>query len=309
MKYNPLFTIITPVYNRADCIKRCIESVVSQNFDLYELIIINDGSTDETLNEIKTIEARYNKITVINYDVNKGVNYARNRGIEKAKGNFIIFLDSDDYLVKNALNIIDEAIRSYPGYEHYLFINDVDNNMIHKNVHEYSYADWLSENVSGDFAHVIKTSCFYDLMFVEKFRIYERLNWMRVLRNNKKQLFIPTVVSCIERDREDSVSKEASLDNIESMQNTYNFLYQFIEWYKNDFVAFNISKILQKHIKSALIIGLAIGEKERNSQLINLLENSPFIKIIYKIINRLNVKILFYNIIRIKSKYNQRQRK
>jgi glycosyltransferase involved in cell wall biosynthesis len=305
------FSIITPVYNRADCIKRCMGSIKLQTFNSYEFIIIDDGSTDETLNEIKTAEASFSNIKVISYPENKGVNYARNRGIEQATGKFIIFLDSDDWLSEDALIQIDNTITQNPVYQHYLFgVSDrINDKTLPKTIKEFQYKDWLSGIVTGDFAHVIQNNCFKDFMFIEQFRIYEALNWFRILRNNKKQLFIPIVVSNRERERADSVSIEATLDNKISMQNAYNFLYQFIEWYKDDFTTYNIPKILQKHIKSAFIIGLAIGEKERNNNLIDLLENSSIIKTIYKIINHFNVKILFYNLIKSKSKYNQRRRK
>jgi len=307
MKVNPLFSIITPVYNRADCIKRCMASVLAQSFNSFEFIIINDGSTDETLNEIQRIETSFSNIQVISYNENKGVNYARNRGIEQAAGKFIIFLDSDDWLSQEALIQINNTISQYQGYSHYLFgISDrMNDDSMPKSMKEFRYNDWLSGKVYGDFAHVIQKSCFNGLMFIEQFRIYESLNWYRVLRNNQKQLFIPLLITYRERNRVDSVTKESLLDNEKSMQNTYNYLYKFIEWYKEDFENFNLSELLQKQLKIAIIIGLALGERERNTSLIDLLNQNYIFKPFLKISNHLPLRQLFFLIIKTKSNLNQ----
>lgn len=88
---NPNISVIIPTYNRAHTLPRAIESVLAQNQKPQEIIIVNDGSTDDT----KTILANYPGLYVINQQ-NHGVSTARNVGIEKAKGEWIAFLDSDD---------------------------------------------------------------------------------------------------------------------------------------------------------------------------------------------------------------------
>lgn len=301
------FSIITPVYNRADCIKRCMDSVKSQSFNSYEFIIINDGSTDKTLDEIKTMEARFINLKSISYSENKGVNFARNRGIEQATGEFIIFLDSDDWLSEDALIQINKAMTQYPGYLHYLFgVSDrINDKKLPKTIQVYQYRDWLSGKISGDFVHVIRRSCFQGLMFVEQFRIYESLNWLRVLRRNQKQLFIPNLISYRERERVDSVTRESLLDDKRNMQNTYNYMFQFIEWYKDDYINFNLSILLQARIKVTLVIGFALGEKNRNKYLIDLLEQNLILKTTFKIFNNILLQPFFFWIIKIKSYINR----
>lgn len=307
MKKKIRFSIITPVYNRSDCIVRCIESVLNQDYLSYEMIIINDGSSDGTLQKIREEQSKSTVITVISYGQNKGVNFARNRGIEKAKGDFIVFLDSDDCLALNALNIIDENIRRHSGYDHYLFgVSDRVNDQLVPTVeHEYIFADWLSERVNGDFAHVIRPSCFENLMFIEKFRIYESLNWMRVLRKNKAQLFIPTIVSIRERDRSDSVSHEHSLDNKISIQNTYNFFCLYIDWYAKDFNSLGLERKLQSYINKAIILGFALGEQHKNAQLIAQIQNIGIRRAGFKLLNKFPLKSVFYRLILISSFSNQ----
>lgn len=97
-----MISIVIPVYNSEKYIARCIESILKQTFKEYELIIVNDGSTDNSLGIIEAICKDYKNITIVNKK-NGGVSKARNAGIEKAKGEYICFIDSDDYIDENFL--------------------------------------------------------------------------------------------------------------------------------------------------------------------------------------------------------------
>ncbi|MCK4907732.1 MAG: glycosyltransferase family 2 protein [Spirochaetes bacterium] len=99
----PFFSVIIPVYNRTSVLKRAVESVIAQTFRDYEIIIVNDGSTDKTDEVINSLKSSYKQISAIHLDNNHGVSYARNRGIEKSAGTFISILDSDDEWHKNKL--------------------------------------------------------------------------------------------------------------------------------------------------------------------------------------------------------------
>ncbi|WP_073206273.1 glycosyltransferase [Xylanibacter ruminicola] len=97
-------SIIIPVYNVENYIHTCIESAYNQDLDdnLFELIIINDGTKDNSMDVISDIVNQHNNITIINQQ-NQGLSIARNNGIAKASGEYIIFLDSDDLLLRNSL--------------------------------------------------------------------------------------------------------------------------------------------------------------------------------------------------------------
>jgi glycosyltransferase involved in cell wall biosynthesis len=95
-------SVIVPTYNREKTISRTIDSVLNQTYKNFELIIIDDGSTDNTEKIVKNYQKRYKEIIYIKYNQNKGANFARNLGIQKAKGKYISFLDSgDEYLSNN----------------------------------------------------------------------------------------------------------------------------------------------------------------------------------------------------------------
>lgn len=102
---NPKISIIVPVYNAEKYIDRCIESIINQSFDSIEIIAINDGSTDESLNILKKYEKNDRRIKVI-AQTNSGVSSCRNKGIEQAKGEYIAFVDSDDWIDINMIEIM-----------------------------------------------------------------------------------------------------------------------------------------------------------------------------------------------------------
>ncbi len=97
-------SIVIPVYNVEKYLKQCLESVVNQTLDKIEVICINDGSTDTSLDILKEYEQKYNNIVIIDQE-NKGPGYSRNIGMKKALGKYIYFLDSDDYIELNAMEI------------------------------------------------------------------------------------------------------------------------------------------------------------------------------------------------------------
>lgn len=94
----PLLTVIIPIYNTANYLQRCIETVVNQTIKNINIILINDGSTDDSEIIIKKYVAKYSNISYIKLEKNVGVGNARNLGIKKATTKYITFLDSDDWI-------------------------------------------------------------------------------------------------------------------------------------------------------------------------------------------------------------------
>lgn len=104
----PKFSIIIPVYNVERYIGKCLESVKNQTFKDYEVIIVNDGTQDNSMK----IAEKY-PFTIINQE-NQGLSVARNRGVKEATGDYLIFLDSDDYWEKSLLKELSESIKNAP---------------------------------------------------------------------------------------------------------------------------------------------------------------------------------------------------
>lgn len=100
-----MVSVIIPVYNADLYIKKCLDSLIAQTFHDYEIIIINDGSTDQTLSICEFYAKEDNRIKIIS-QLNKGQAIARNLGVEKAIGEFICFVDSDDFVDKRFIEIL-----------------------------------------------------------------------------------------------------------------------------------------------------------------------------------------------------------
>jgi glycosyltransferase involved in cell wall biosynthesis len=115
MKSNfPFFSIIIPVYNRLELLKTALKSINNQNFKSYEIIVIDDGSTDDLFESLHI--ADFDNLVLIKNFKNKGASGARNSGIEIAQGQWIAFLDSDDWWHENKLSILHNYITNYPSF-------------------------------------------------------------------------------------------------------------------------------------------------------------------------------------------------
>jgi glycosyltransferase involved in cell wall biosynthesis len=108
---NPLFSVIIPLFNKETIIERTIQSVLNQSFKDFELIIVNDGSTDCSMDVVRTIHD--NRIVLVEQE-NGGPGKARNTGAEYSKGKWIVFLDADDELLPDALQTYASLADTHP---------------------------------------------------------------------------------------------------------------------------------------------------------------------------------------------------
>ena len=126
MSDNPFFTVIIPVYNRASIIEKTIQSVLQQEITDFELILIDDGSTDESLKILKNEERSDERIKVIALDENQGRCFARNTGLENANGQWICYLDSDDIYYPNHLSAMAEMIKTNNTFKAFAVDQDIN---------------------------------------------------------------------------------------------------------------------------------------------------------------------------------------
>ena len=106
---NDKISIILPLYNSEQYLERCINSIINQTYENFELILIDDGSTDKTLEKIKEYEKKDSRIVIITKK-NSGVSDSRNIGILNSSGKYITFVDSDDWLEKDAIENLYNCI-------------------------------------------------------------------------------------------------------------------------------------------------------------------------------------------------------
>lgn len=116
-----LFSIVVPVYNTEKFLNSCLDSIAAQDFDDFEVILIDDGSTDACPGICDAFCKKFNdrpgrkaRAKVVHQE-NKGLSAARNRGIEEAAGEWLWFIDSDDFIIPDALSVIHERMRMAHG--------------------------------------------------------------------------------------------------------------------------------------------------------------------------------------------------
>lgn len=113
----PFFSVIIPVYNSSSTLKHCVESVLSQDYGDFEVICIDDGSSDNSYELLKEYAGRDLRMRCFSQQ-NMGPSAVRNRGIHEAKGSWLLFVDSDDYLCdEKSLDILHNTICAYPDCE------------------------------------------------------------------------------------------------------------------------------------------------------------------------------------------------
>jgi glycosyltransferase involved in cell wall biosynthesis len=187
---SPFFSVILPTYNRANMIGRAIESVIAQTYTNWELLVVDDGSTDNT----KQVVEAYNdsRIRYI-YQQNAERSAARNNGIDNAKGEYVCFIDSDDYFLLNHLQEFINNLGDNPGVDMLFGLNVIDRNGVltneddRKAVADYnSIEEYFVMNPVRVAAVCVKRQVLLKNKFDLKIRIGEDTElWVRIAAKHK----------------------------------------------------------------------------------------------------------------------------
>ncbi|GAA4274183.1 glycosyltransferase family 2 protein [Aquimarina gracilis] len=111
---HPLISVIVPIYNAEKYLDRCIDSICNQSYKNLEIILVNDGSKDNSLAICNTFASKDHRIQIIDIS-NQGVSNARNTGLKTATGDFIQFLDSDDFMTKEYIETLYDCMQNNEG--------------------------------------------------------------------------------------------------------------------------------------------------------------------------------------------------
>ena len=120
--YSEIVSIIIPVYNCEKYITRCLDSLINQTYSNIEIILVNDGSNDKSEDIIKESAKNDNRIKLYS-QINQGVSVARNTGLDKATGKYIMFVDADDYI---ELDMVDELIKPIQNEHTIVFCDNTE---------------------------------------------------------------------------------------------------------------------------------------------------------------------------------------
>lgn len=264
-----LISIITPVYNRESVIFNCLESVTLQINEFCEHIVVDDASEDNTNSTVSAYLQYHSHLSLYKLPENRGTNAARNLAISKATGRFILFLDSDDQLAPNSIQLAIQAIERNPDVQHFLFqVDDLvanyqNNSLLAGGEVMITYRDWVNERVSGDFAHLFLREIALQFPFEESLRIYESLTFLQMFKYEERQLYTPHVVIHRDRGRADSVTHTASLYQRNAMEREFLFISQLVEQHGGEMNQIRRGALL----KRASLLGAALKEFERVDKL------------------------------------------
>lgn len=284
----PLISIIIPVYNVEKYLKECVESVLSQSYNNYEILLIDDGSTDSSWYLCDELKALDNRIKVF-HKVNGGLSSARNYGIDKAQGSYIIFLDSDDYWVGNdSLRILVEEALLTDADIIRGELKEVDESGNDLNVHLIKASRISAKNKimsSGEFLlevvcreyfvvlYLYKRNVLQSLRFNEQQKFQEDIDFcIRLFVNNLKFSYIPLIFYAY-RKRTASLTTRINIDNLKSSFHLCDVFHHY-EQCTND------TKTKEQYRNSSIMMYYWT---------LNTLSESPYYEVSNKIIRDLNL--------------------
>ena len=166
------YSVIIPVYNVENYLPRCIGSLLAQNYADLEILLIDNGSKDQSGQICEDYAAQFSNITAYHIP-NKGVGSARNFGLAKAKGEFIYFVDADDYLVGNLFSDVESQLDSQLDLLVFSYYNSIE-----KNLSEIDRSAKIlpteGKKDKSDFIALFQELCLTDMMYTVWNKIYRR---------------------------------------------------------------------------------------------------------------------------------------
>lgn len=153
-------SVIMPCYNTELYIKECLNSVLNQNFTNFEVICIDDGSTDKTLQILRQFEKKDKRVKVVSQK-NKSAGTARNNGIKLSCGEFLYFMDSDDFLDENAFSVLLDATK-YKSCDTYMFSFKTFDDVTHEKIEKKLFTKFNDRFTSGGGEFLCKFSTYKD---------------------------------------------------------------------------------------------------------------------------------------------------
>lgn len=237
-------SIVIPIYNRGYCLSRCLDSVLEQTFTDWECILVDDGSTDNSLQVCQEYATKDFRFQVVLQPENKGVSQARNRGMDLAKGEYIAFIDSDDWIEANYLSGLYQSAGEKIMPLCKMAIHD-KNGEIHT-IHELQDKTCRLDNSATGLLleHLINglmgSSCsrLYNRMIIEKYhlRFQPGVNWGEDLIFNCSYFEYIESIKCVPvfyHVMEQEISLSSSFYKnpllIENNMKLWNSVYTFLE--------------------------------------------------------------------------------
>ncbi|MGT2829361.1 glycosyltransferase family 2 protein [Streptococcus hillyeri] len=299
-------SVIIPAYNAEATIAKCIESVLAQTGCSYEMVIVNDGSTDQTPNIIQSYQEKYSNIVYISQE-NKGLSRTKNVALNYISGNHFMILDSDDYLPKGIFKVMSQYLDkdlSLYSFTHYKNDKLITNSLwLNKGIYSLNllFSNYENlERLNSTMVRLFKTSIQreHNLYYNANSRYSEDLQFNYTYYKYCKEAVVdPTVAYCVELT-DNSLSRQFYGGKIDEMKDCYRIASEFLtsdvalsntfmKLYKNfalDEIGVNISKenflAQTKDFHHMIDFNLKVKGGEHN-QLLAFLFNKKMYRSIY----------------------------
>lgn len=210
--YSPQFSVIIPCFNQGHFLKQTIKSLLEQSYWDWEAIIVDDGSTDNSGKLAEGLAGDESRVRVI-HQLNGGLSAARNAGIRHAKGEFLIFLDSDDWLYPEYFKTVDSYLSEdldilFTGYAHWK--DDLCIHKVSKPKIRLSLEDFVSGNYGPIMAFTVRKNIFETIgCFDETLKSGEDWDlWIRAMKAERRAKAISEILTAY-RFQEQSMSRDA----------------------------------------------------------------------------------------------------
>lgn len=306
MDVNILFSIVIPAYQVEEYIEECLMSIITQDFEKYEIILVDDGSRDSTPEICEAYRRKYKHIKVVHQE-NKGLSEARNTGIRNAEGKYIVFVDSDDKIAPHSLRYLSEELEraefpevvvnrritlSPDGSEKkctYLFdenkLRNMDSSLVYRELQE------LNECWLGAWIFVVKREFLYSKkLFFYPGIYHEDEEWVPRLILNAKRIAYNNEFLYVNRiEREGSITQKKDIKRIFDKLKIVDLLNIEKE---NERYSVNDRKAFEDRIQKIVFGCLAdlsgyIEEDGYNTLLTNVREKLCYLKVSKKLVHRL----------------------
>ena len=309
----PKFSIIISVYNTSKFLPKCFDSILSQSLDDYEIVVINDGSTDNSQKIIDKYVKRYKNKFKSFITENKGLSEARNLGIKNSSGEYFIFLDSDDYLEKNLIKNLSSNIDNNPDLIRYQVKTINNSYKVKERYHEKPFKGLNGVdafNIIVDYHFIENATCY---AYKKEFFVKNKFKFMKNIYHEDFAL-IPLVIikaSCVNSidyigynyvQRNNSIMSNSDKDT--KTKKVYDFLKGFDYLYSQISKIKNIDEEDKKTVYSYIANSTIIKSREldeielpqyieelKKRQIYNLLLDDTFKRKLKKIILKTNFKL------------------
>lgn len=280
----PKVTVIIPTYNRAHVIERPLKSLLNQTIDNVEIVVVDDGSSDDT---DKILENYMDRLTLVKHETNKGVCAAKNTGLDHIHGEWFTILDSDDEITPDALETLLAVPEKVDPSINAVTCNCIDTSTgkfsgIGLYQDQYVTPDIIVSKLKGEFWGIIKTELLGSKRFNEDLPGFMNVLWYQI-DVIARRYYIHKALRTYYTDANDRVTTKKRVLSIEKRAKVYNTLAEEVAYW-NIMKQYNLKRFQKECVKAILFLS-ATKQNEASRFYQQMLGNSGKLNFRFKLLS------------------------